>query len=691
MSIVSRLWTLAGGGAAAALAAWWLDAIGVEPPRLLSSALVVAAALALTAAAAGELVRAVRSEDAARRRSAWVLTALLALSFGLRCVGLDFELLTHFHNDEGIFLSTAREINDGALLPEHFHYPHLLYYLSALTLWLHGLFPGVIDGLAAAVYGVEGQGVPVLLLRLLAATLGALTTLPVYLAARRAAGTLAGALAGALIACSPIYNEVAHLAISDVPSGFFAALTLWPVARLLDGENLRDYLLAGVSAALAAASKYPAGLCAVAIVGIWVYWRLRRRDLNLLLAASGAVSILTLLAVMPALWLRFDNVFQGPGEQDILFGFRQYARSGWIGVIVQSTWAYYLDGLREAFGWVAVAAGALGVALLPSRPRRRTLGLLPYPLAFLLLLAAMSMVVKRNMQPLLPAVAVVLGAGLSAWPRLAAQRAWGRTSVLAAGVVAVALAGPALRTVAWDVSRTRPGTRQLAVDWIEEHVPQGAAFVKEAYTPDLHPRRFVWRQSRYAARLEVEEIRDPRWDYLLLARNAHVRFLREESRTKPHHDIYYRRYLELFELPLVEAFRPGLFRSGPELLLYRLDPEQPLHRRERRFGPADVSYFSDPALDRGPGPVRFDRRGQWVLFKDYFEPGRYRVGVTPQPAGVRCWLHVVTRDNREIGQVELTPAAEIELPVRGKYFLRTFLSAGGELGELRLRAAAAGV
>ena len=54
------------------------------------------------------------------------------------------------------------------------------------------------------------------------------------------------------------FAELAHRA-------GFAVVSVWT-----DEERTTDYLLAGVAAALAAASKYPAGTVAVAIIGIGV-------------------------------------------------------------------------------------------------------------------------------------------------------------------------------------------------------------------------------------------------------------------------------------------------------------------------------------------------------------------------------------------------------------------------------------
>lgn len=668
---------------------WLGEAAGFGVSRALS-VVAVLASLALVGWLVGvRVLRALRSDQPETRTAAWTLFLLVLASFALRFVGLDYELTSHFHNDEGTFLANARSIQDGQLLPVRFHYPHLLYYLSAFVLWLEALFPRVAALLAQGIFGVAAEETSVLLLRMLTATLSALTTVPVFLAARSLVGVRAAALAGALIAVSPVYNEVSHLAISDVPSGLFAAIVFLYVAYLTRGERLSHYLAAGVAAGLAAASKYPAGLCAIAIVGVWLYWRVRRRDFNAHLVWSGGVSLLTLLAVMPALWLRADAVFQGPGSSDILFGYRQYALHGWVGVVVESNAAYYLGRLADAFGYAALGLGSMGLVLLPPEARRRAFMLLPFPLVYGGMLLAMNVVVKRNLQPLLPALAVLLGVGLSSWLLLVRRKF--RAPALAAVLGVLVVAGPAFRALAWDISRTRPGTSQLAVEWIETNLPQGSGVLKEAYTPDLDTRRYAVQQSRYVARLSLDEILDPRWDYVFLARNAHLRFLGDSELLKPHQKEFPARYARLFDLELARRFEPGRFRAGPDLLLYRVDPEPLTFVDQRTFRAREATYLSHPSLEASsPDGLRFSRKGLSAVFKEYFEAGSYSVSINRQPEGVQGWLLVTTRDNEQVAEIEIQGATALDLPRRSKYLFRVFLSAGGVLRRLEIASAESG-
>jgi 4-amino-4-deoxy-L-arabinose transferase-like glycosyltransferase len=383
--------------------------------------------------------------------AALVLPGLIALSFAVRFAGLDSEVSGRYYLDEGTYYHHATAINGGEVLRRTFVYPHLTYYADALILWMAERFPQLVAALARRLYGLEEPlAVSWLLLRGFVALLSALTVVPVYRLGRWLAGPAApsgraaGLLAAGLLILSDLFNEGSHLNTCDVPSAFFATLCLLLVARLVDGESRRGYVLAGVAAGLAAASKYPAGLVALAIAVVWAGWRVRRRDWNAGLLWAALAAAAAVVAVMPSLLAYPDMAFTGP--RGIFFGAHQYGQKGWLGVMPDSNAAFYGDKLLATFGWPATAAGLAGLALIAlrreSRARQhwRLLWLAPYPLAYLGLVTAMNMVVKRNLYPVLPAAAAFLGAGLAAWLDLVWDLT--RAGLSRAGGAAMEPAGP---------------------------------------------------------------------------------------------------------------------------------------------------------------------------------------------------------------------------------------------------------
>ncbi|NNC75717.1 MAG: phospholipid carrier-dependent glycosyltransferase [Acidimicrobiia bacterium] len=625
----------------------------------------------------------------------WLL-ALVALALVVRFVGITWELIDHPRNDEGVFLATAERINDGALFPTTFNYGHFLYYAGALALWMEESLPIAGPTLSHVFDVATPYEVDWVVLKCIVALLGALTVPAVFATARRVFGGPADAalaaagVSGLLITFSPLYNAITHQVISDVPSGFFAALCLLFVARLTERERLRDYLLAGVAAGLAAASKYPGGVVAVGIFGVWLYWRWRERSWSWSLVWAAAVSMLTMLAIMPGFIVQRSFVFQGQ-RTSLLLGFYQYARGGWLGVQPDSAALWYGGELVATFSWAAIILGLVGLAFLPRESRRRLALMLVFPVVFLALIGAMSMVVQRNLQPVLPILAVILGVGAGGWVGRF-RRSYGagsRQRWVATGAVLVAmLVVPVARTVAWDISRTRPSTRQLARNWIEGTLPDGVSILRESYTPTLDEERFHVQFKRFAAWTPAKELFSPAWDFLLLARNAHLRFMNEEAVMRDEQREYARRYRTIFDqLELVREWRPSTLQAGAHLLLYRAAPVPTVYRDSLRFVPADATYVSNELLrQRGSDqPFTYTHRWMYAVFKDFFEAGRYQGVLEVDRAPEEGYLYVVTPENREIGTWDASTRFEIELPERGKYLFRVFLAPPTELRGWTLR------
>jgi 4-amino-4-deoxy-L-arabinose transferase-like glycosyltransferase len=315
-------------------------------------------------------------------------------------------------------------------------------------------------------------------IRLWSGLCGALTVLPVFGMARRVIGlesadatgasprlaTAAGLVAGLLVTASTLYNEVTHVYISDVPAAFFAALCLYCVARLTERESRRDYIGAGIASGLAAASKYPAGVVAIGIVAVWIAWRVaaargqeRSPAVRHGLLLAGAVSLATFLLVMPSFLVHARAAFAGEGR-DVLFGVRQYADAGWIGV--------EKDKQRELVrrarpGRPSAPARSCSASAASSRSPRRPAGrwllLAVFPAGLRAAAGVDGDGGEAQPAAVLPPVAALLGVGVAAvGSRLAAR--WPRFGwIVATGVGALALAVPMVAVVAQDLSLVPSG------------------------------------------------------------------------------------------------------------------------------------------------------------------------------------------------------------------------------------------
>ncbi len=694
--------------AVAAIAAWsllgalWLLAVGARFGGAVSLAKVVfPLSLAATAVWAFLWMRThVRTRQ-------WLIPALLALSLVVRLIGADHEVSGRYWGDEGTYYQHATQINEGKILTRSFVYPHLTYDLYAFVLWLAGLFPGAMERAVRALWGVT---VPLerewLILRLVAALLGAFTVVPVALLARRIAakaaaarphlGTVAGAFAGLLLIANPHFNMGSHLFICDAPSAFFAAVSLAFAGRLLDAEKNRDYVAAGIWAGLAAATKYPAGVVAIAIVALWASWRFvrfdepgtkpRRWSWGLLWA--GLAAIMAFVTVMPSLAVYPDIALFG--QRGMLFGARQYALHGWIGVTPQSNATFYLQLLVESFGPATLIIGLLGLFALDRPTRGRWLRMAVFPALFVGLLFSMAMVVKRNLYPAMPPLAALLGVGLAAaavWAqgRIAERRLRLRFAVVPL-LAALCLAPPAWRTTIETIGYARASTRELAAAWVYANLPPGARIVKEQYTPNFPDGTFEIVPTRFAGRLAEPEMREAGNDYLLLASDAYKRFLDPELLTKEHHKGIAHSYSTILgSYPKIGEWIPNRIRLGPIVQLYRLEP---LAADCRPGGSLLARDAHVPDLRMRTGPtVAYQLPGQWVLFKGCFAAGKYSFHLDGTIAGPGS-LRAVDAANRKVLEAPLggEPVA-VDLPARGKYFFYVSLPEGSRLRRVTLETA----
>jgi Dolichyl-phosphate-mannose-protein mannosyltransferase len=744
-----RCGVAAGVLSAAVVGLWLFDVTrqgeeGPAVPEALSRGAIVAA----LAAGAAWLAAALAARLAGRRGwalgAALVLPALLALSLAVRFAGIDSEVSGRYYLDEGTYYHHATMIDRGEVLSLSFVYPHLVYYADALTLWAAARFPATVAALGRRLYGLDDPlAVAWLLLRGVVALLSALTVVPVYELARRASGggagaaaswvgRAAGALAAALLIASDLFNEGSHLNTCDVPSAFFATVCLLLVSRLADRERVGGYLLAGVAAGLAGASKYPAGLVALGIAAVWLGWRVRRRDWNGGLAWAALGALATFVAVMPSVVVYPGMAFAG--QRGIFFGARQYGLGGWLGVMPESNAGFYAGKLLWSFGWPAVAAGLSGLALLGIRARTRgrlarLLWLAPFPVVFLALVTSMNMVVKRNLYPVLPILAVYLGAGMASWLELAAAGRmgggapssslppssppwWPRSRTgwrWAAPVLALAcLWQPAGLTARQTAGYVMPSTREEAGAWIGAHLPAGAAIVKESYTPDFPPGRFAVSHERFAGRIPIDELRSPENDYLLLSSAAYSRFRDPGGLFTDNQRQLASRYDEIFRtFPLVKEWIPDELQLGPVLRLYRIDPE-PASCLPAADLPAADAFVSDVGLRPDPEhperPLRFHSPGDWGLFRGCFPAGRYRIGLlgnvrlparvrVTDVAGVQLALLAVRpaaaggsvpAAPRPSQGVEAAAGAELSLPRSGKVLFYVYLAPGSRLRAVTL-------
>lgn len=376
------------------------------------------------------------------------LGLVLLLAAALRFAGLSFGLRHPPHPDERVFVESALGMLERGDLDHRFYeYPGLFPYLLSAAFW--STPAGALEG--AGAYRVA-RGV--------VAAFGVLSVALLFRLGQKVAGPRVGLAAAALLAVSPVAVENAHLVRPDVVLQAFFLVALLAFRRL---GTLAGDLRGGAALGLAGAVKFSG----VFLVPTFLAYRVRRPRpvLGVLLAAAAA--LLAFTAASPYAVLHLPDFLEGVRTQLSYHYEENPERSLSYGHMVLA----YLYVWWEALGPVGTLLSALGLAAARRRPHA-WVPLLLLPATAIAVLATSDIRHDRFLLPALVVPFLMAGEGLVRgipWPRHAP---W-RRKALAAAVVVTALL-PLADSTAYLREILRPGTRDLAADWIAAHLPPGA-------------------------------------------------------------------------------------------------------------------------------------------------------------------------------------------------------------------------
>ena len=423
---------------------------------------------------------------------AWLAGAalVLAAAFALRLTGLHHGLPYVYNADENAhFVPRAVGMFGHGFNPHYFVNPPAYTYLVHLALDLRfGSREAVGASLAADRTDVFA------LARLVTALLGGLAVLCLLVAGRRLLGRAGGLIAAALLAVAFLPVHYSHLALNDIPAQAGLCLALVGVAGVYRTGRAREYALAGAALGVACATKYTAGIVLACLLGAAAVAPAPSRSGVAPmagapvagarvrgLALAGVIALAGFLVANPYALLDFDAFRDGLEHQSDESG----DGAGKLGITQDSGIAYYLSTATWGLGWLPAAAAVGGAIGLLVRDRRLAAVLVPAPLLFLAFMGVQERFFARWLLPVYPllcllaAWAVVTAAG---WVASRTGRAWLRPAL--AGLAGVLLcAQGAVFSVHNDVVLRRADTRQLARDWMVEHVPMRSKVVVEPFLP----------------------------------------------------------------------------------------------------------------------------------------------------------------------------------------------------------------
>lgn len=409
-----------------------------------------------------------------------LLAVVLVASYGIRAWGSGFGLpaYTHYHPDEQALVERAVSILTTGEWDVPFNYPPFFVHVNVLAFAAHfeeGAALGKWNQVAAvplADYYRTG--------RLLSAAIGTLSLFFVYLVGREMYGRTEGLLAAGLLGGCYLHVIHSHYATFDVMAGLLLCSTLLFSCLILTRKKGRWYLLAGLSAGLAGATKYNGVLALViplvahVLVTPWGEWGYFNHRLFGMLGAF----LLGFFGSNPFALGHLPDFLNGLAMVLYHYGTQQPGFEG------RGNWRWYISVLATSADALWMLAGVFGLIGMLRDWKKGTL-IACFPVVYLVTISLFVVRFERNLVPVLPFLALGGGWLLSASANALARRVK-KGHIFAHGVAATGAALiivlPVAASVSLDRALSQTDLREIAGHWVEQNVAPDSKIALEAYS-----------------------------------------------------------------------------------------------------------------------------------------------------------------------------------------------------------------
>jgi hypothetical protein len=544
------------------------------------------------------------------------LLFVLAGAFVLRVWGARHGLPYAYNADEnGHFVPHAIGMFMTGGDPEYYvnpaAYTHLLHIV--FSVWFGGR-EGVSESYASDPTEVF------LVARVTAAILGTVAIWLLYLAGKRLFDRRTGLLAAGLLAVSFLPVFYSHLALNDVPTLAPIALSLWGAAGILREGRVRDYVIAGLGLGIASATKYTGGIVLLPLIAATAVQFIApggRGPAARGLVIAGVFALAGFVGTNPYALLEFERFKDGLSHQSSA----SKDALGKLGLTHDNGFAYYLWTFTWGMGWVPLLAAIAGAVLLLRDEPRLTAIITPAVIVYMLFMGSQERFFGRWLIPVFPLIALLAAYAVHEatdavgrrWPAL-------RLSAVALGVVLLCGQGLVYSLHIGQVL-SREDTRNLAREWLVEHLPPRTKIVVEPVVPDAwaqdigNPSRLTSNGNRWVkfptsrSRIDVDDPSGP----LLPPPGAVVNIEDYERTLVPALIDEYTR--QGYCWVVVGSTQRGRAEAEPREVPQALAYYRRLERDSR------LAYEASPYA-RGKGPVAFNF--DWTF--DYYPLAYHRPG-----------------------------------------------------------------
>ncbi|MBD3374875.1 hypothetical protein GF406_07575 [candidate division KSB1 bacterium] len=428
------------------------------------------------------------------------LWAILLLATVLRVYQIDFGAPYFYHPDEIKLVAQAGRLLETKFMDPEAHFginvypPFYTYILAgAMAVYILGsLVTGHFESLSQLPLIYEQNPFQFFLLgRLLVALFGVLTVYMTYRLGKQLFSPKIGWVAAFLLSVNFVHVRNSHFNTVDVPATFLGVLCLYLISLLLARDEIKLYIAAAVTMAVATATKFsmltlPLPLLVAHFsrypVNTWV-----RKIFDKRIAVTVLVGLVAFLIACPLLWLDFQETFGG------ILGTKRFEQVGkigsgggflsyWTGDHAPGFGAFYPNAIPTTFGLVLTLLTVLGIVYHGWKHRKADLLLLVFIIPSYWMFETMSIKAMRHVLPLVPFFMISAAVAWDFISRPLGKNAKRIFTVLIIGWIAVSN----IQSSLWyfnELSARDP--RTLAREWILENIPDNSVLAIESFPPPL--------------------------------------------------------------------------------------------------------------------------------------------------------------------------------------------------------------
>ena len=512
------------------------------------------------------------------------LIIIIAIGFIIRFIGISYGLPQPYHPDEKRVMHFASRITAGDLNPHFFIWPTLYLYLTAIfyklsywLLWLLNYFFAFIHPFKKLYLLVSSNIVTsyhyYLISRSISIILGTITIPVTYLIGKELFAKKAALIAALFIALAYFPVMYSHFGIISTTMACLTLLSFYFAIKMYQTGRWRYYVAASITAGLAIAAKYNAAIIIFPLLLAHLFLFLKHGYKFNKQFYSRAIIIILFVLI---------GFFIGCPYS--LVDFKKFTKDiSWIaeserGLIEDTfryfkgrqptSWAVNFKFLWEGIGPFLLIFSLAGTALSLFKRRYPYLLLLSFPLCYYVAISQSKIPVPRYTIAIYPFLLLLASIFIVFLKKY--FHSFQKTFLI--GIVTVAISIPFFHVIKLDYNMSQKDTRQLALEWIRENVPQGSKIAYEFFGPDLSLLAGIVPYATFSLGDNTfKYYQDMKIDYFITnSLNRNIYFQAGEQ--------YYPTYIEFYlslnkKCKLIRKFdKKPIFFLNPTIWVYKVVP-----------------------------------------------------------------------------------------------------------------------